>query len=337
MQDGSFFQYASPYWRYCVVLLVPLFFYELRKLHLTRLAIPSGEIVVRRKKTLKAELEFVPPLLKMIAMALILFALARPQIGNQNTDVHSEGIDIVLALDTSESMHALDLQLDGKEADRMQVVKSVVKDFIDGREYDRIGMVVFGAQAYTQCPLTLDYDILKGYLDLIDVGIAGDATAIGNALATSVKRLIASQAKSRIVILLTDGDNTAGEVSPQAAAELAKDEGIKVYTIAVGSRAKTVPYPVKTPYGRQVRNVELSVDEDTLKKIAETTGGRFFRADTTDTLKSIYQTIDKLEKTDVKVEKFTEFDEQYLTYLIPGLIFLLASWILKQTIFLRVP
>ncbi|OVE82511.1 hypothetical protein BVY03_00790 [bacterium K02(2017)] len=269
-------------------------------------------------------------------MILIVFALARPQIGNSYTEIESEGIDIVLALDTSGSMKALDLSLNGEEANRLDVVKAVVSEFIKKREYDRIGMVVFGTQAYTQCPLTLDYDIIQGYLSLIQIGIAGEETAIGNALATSVKRLLKSKAKSKVIILLTDGENTSGEVSPIKAAEVARDNDIKVYTIAVGSSG-LVPVPVKTFFGMRKVPMQLSVDEETLKEISEISGGKSYLAKDTDDLKKIYAEIDSLERTEVKTNEFAEYEEMYLSYLIPGILFLLAAWLLKWTVFLRLP
>jgi len=271
-----------------------------------------------------------------MAMVLLVFALARPQWGNKYTEVESEGVDIILALDTSGSMKALDLELNGREANRLDVIKSVVSSFIDGRSYDRIGMVVFGTEAYTQCPLTLDYDILRGYLDLIEIGIAGEETAIGNALATSVKRLIKSEAKSKIIILITDGENTSGAVSPLRAAELAKKHGIKVYTIAVGSRNR-VPFPQKTFFGTRKVYVNLPVDEETLKDIAKITSGEFFKASDTKSLSRIYETIDELEKTEVKVSEFAEYKEMYISFLTPSIVLLLLAWLLQRTVFLRIP
>jgi Ca-activated chloride channel family protein len=333
----TFFQFHSKGFFWLAALLPVVFFYELRKLRLIKLSVPSLKIVQGGRRTWRSRLEFLPALLKTLSMALLIVALARPQVVNQDSRVKSEGVDIILTLDTSGSMKALDMQLRGERTDRMNAVKSVVGDFISGRQYDRIGMVIFGENAYTQCPLTLDYDILRGYLDLIDIGIAGDATAIGNALATSVKRLEGSTAESRVVVLLTDGANTAGEVSPQAAAEVAARRGIKVYAIAFGSREKLVPFPVETPFGTRVQNVQLEVDEDVLKMIADKTGGKFFRADSTATLGKIYDTIDELEKTEVEVEKFTDYEEKYWDWLAAAVALLLIGWVLRHTYFLRVP
>lgn len=333
----SLLQWASPHYFYLLLLLPFFYFYECRKNHFVKLPVSSSAIFKTQKKTTRERLEWFPVFLRVLGLTLLILALARPQLANKTTEVNNSGIDIMLALDTSGSMRALDMTWNGQRADRMSVVKAVVKSFVNGRQSDRVGMVVFGQQAYTQCPLTLDTDALKGYLDLIDVGIAGDATAIGNALATAVKRLAGSKAKSRVVILLTDGKSNAGEVSPQVAAELAKDKGIKVYTIAVGSRAALVPFPYQTPFGTQIRDAQLEVDEDTLRMIAAESGGEFFRADSTEALQEIYHHIDALEKTDVKVKRYTDYEELYWNLLPPALILLILAWVLKNTFFLRVP
>ncbi len=334
--NETFFQFHSPGYFILLVFLVPLFVLDLVKLHLIKFDISSITLVTGGKKSLRYYLEFIPPLLRLIALILLVVAVARPQWGNKYTEINSEGIDIILALDTSGSMRALDLTLDGDEANRLEVIKSVVTQFIDGRSYDRIGMVVFGSEAYTQCPLTLDYDILKGYLDLIEIGIVGEETAIGNALATSVKRLSQSKAKSKVIILLTDGQNTAGKISPLNAAELAKDNKIKVYSIAVG-RDGRVPFPQKTMFGWRKVHMQLEVDEETLKEIAKITEGRFFKASSTETLKEVYRTIDEMEKTEVKINEFAEYKEMFVSFLIPAIILLLAAWLLQRTVFLRIP
>lgn len=333
-----FFQYQSPYYFFLLIILVPLFVFDLVKLHLIKFDISSSLIFSKTKKGLRYYFEFIPPLIRLLALMLLVVALARPQWGNVHTEIETDGVDIVLALDTSGSMKALDLRSkEGKEANRLDVVKSVVKDFIKGRQYDRIGMVVFGTEAYTQCPLTLDYDILTGYLSMIQIGITGEETAIGNAIATSVKRLKKSDAKSKIIILLTDGENTAGEVSPTMAAELAKKNDIKIYTIAIGAGGM-VPVPVKGLFGL-TRNVpmQLNVDEDLLKEIAQISSGAFFRARDTEALQRIYKKIDELEKTEVKMTEFADFKEMYLSYLVPAIVLLILAWLLQKTVFLRLP
>lgn len=334
--NGTFFQFYSPYYLLLWLLVMPLFLFDVRKLRFLQFPASSVQVFSKTKKGIRAPLEFVPPLLRFIAMTLLVVAIARPQWGNKFTEIDSEGIDMILALDASGSMVAEDFQLDGQPNNRLEVVKSVVSNFIDGRHYDRIGMVVFGTQAYTQCPLTLDYGVLKNYLEMLEIGIAGDNTAIGNAIATGVKRLQKSKAKSRVLVLLTDGENTAGEISPLKAAELAGEAGIKIYTIAVGKNGM-VPVPVKTYFGVRRVMQEVSIDEGLLRQIASETGGEFFQATDTDALKKIYETIDKLEKTEVKVNQFTEFQEMYLTFLIPAVFLFLAAWVLQKTVFMRIP
>lgn len=334
----SFFQFSSPLAFLLLPVAIFLFLFELKKKTFLQFPFNAKALIRDKKISWRLRFEFLPAFLKFLSLILIIIALARPQLGNQFTEVTSEGVDMILTLDTSESMRALDMELNGLQADRLAVVKSVVAEFIKGRKYDRIGMVVFGEEAYTQCPLTLDYDILFGYLDLIEIGIAGDATALGDALAVSVKRLLKSKAKSRVVVLLTDGESNAGDVSPEIASEFAKESGIKVYTIAVGTQGGRVPFPVKNSFGlTRIQYVQLDVDEEVLKKIAETTNAKFFSADSTETLQKIYAEIDQLEKTEVKINQFTEFEEYYPYFLGTALICLLASWLLKNLVFRRVP
>lgn len=332
----DFFQFYSKEAFWFFLIVVPLFIFDLFKRHLIRFPLSSSKLFSQTQQSWRQRFEFLPPLLRFLALSLIVIALARPQWGHEYSQVESEGIDIILTLDTSESMRALDMELNGQESDRLEVVKSVVDHFISGRQYDRIGMVVFGKHAYTQCPLTLDYDVLRSYLSMIQIGIAGDATAIGNALATSIKRLEKSAAKSKIIILLTDGRSNAGQITPKSAAGLAKEKGIKVYTISIGTKGP-VPYPQQGFFGMQKGYVNLDTDEDSLKEIAEITGAKFFRAGTTEALAEIYQAIDQMEKTKVELNKFSEYRETYLSYLTPAVLFLLLAWLLQHTLFLRLP
>lgn len=328
--------FASPGYLWLLLAVPVLFFFDLYKNGLVRLPIPTSKLLGDKTTSARQALEFVPLLLKAMALVLIVLALARPQHGHHFTEVTSPGVDIMLILDTSGSMRAVDLTLDGREAERLDVVKAVVKDFISGREFDRIGMVVFGSQAYTQCPLTLDDEVLKNYLDIIEIGIAGENTAIGNGIATAVKRLQGSKAKSRVIILLTDGRSNSGEVSPVIAAELAAKEGIKVYTISVGTKGN-VPVYEKTLLGRRKVYLKLDVDDETLKDIAAVTGGRFFEAQSTAMLKTVYEEIDTLEKSQITRKDFSEYDEQYLALLWPALVLLVTQWGLRESIFLRIP
>jgi Ca-activated chloride channel family protein len=275
--------------------------------------------------------------LRWIAVALLILALARPQWGRREMDALTEGVDIVLAVDLSESMLAMDFQVDNRPANRLQAVKSVVSDFIASRRGDRIGLVVFGSEAYTQVPLTRDYALIEKVLDRVQIGSAGPHTALGDALGVSLKRLRNAPGKSKVVILLTDGQSNAGELPPRAAAELARELGVKVYTIGVGSRGYA-PFPVDDPlFGRRFVQQRVDIDEDTLKMIADDTGGLYFRATNTEGLKTVYQRIGEMEKTKAKVKVYDDFHDLYAWFLWPGLV-LLAGWAaLTSTRFRRTP
>jgi Ca-activated chloride channel family protein len=279
---------------------------------------------------------YLPLFIRVSALVLFFLALARPQWANEQTEVISQGVDIMLTLDTSGSMKALDFKIGGEEVDRLSAVKQVVADFIKHRVSDRLGMVVFGDMAYTQCPLTLDYDVLLNFLDQIEIGAAGDATAIGDAIALSVKRLKDLPSKSKIIILLTDGRNNSGRLTPEKAAEIAATYGIKIYTIGVGTRGP-VPFPEETFFGTRQILVQLDIDEETLQRIAEKTGGQFFRATDTEGLQKIYQTIDKLEKSEAKVKHFQEYRELFRNFVLVALVLLMVEILLKETVLRRFP
>ena len=275
--------------------------------------------------------------LRGIILILFVLALARPRFPMENATVETEGIDIVLAVDASSSMLAEDFTINGKRRNRLDVVKDVVEDFIQSRKADRIGMVAFAARAYTVCPLTLDYEWLISNLERVKIGAIEDGTAVGSAISSSVNRLKDNESKSKIVILLTDGRNNAGKITPLAAAEAAKAMGVKVYTIGAGKKGP-VPYPARDAWGRTVyQNVEIDVDEDALKSIAEETGGRYYRATDTTSLKKIYDEIDSLEKTAITEEGFREYEELFAKFLIPALFLLILEIMLANTLLRRLP
>ncbi|MCX5904982.1 MAG: VWA domain-containing protein [Proteobacteria bacterium] len=274
--------------------------------------------------------------MRCLAMSLLIFALARPQSGNRSTEILTEGIDIMLCLDTSGSMNALDFTLDNKRVNRLQVVKKVVEEFVRGRQNDRIGMVVFAEEAFTQCPLTLDYGVLLSFLEKLEIGMAGDRTAIGSALATCVKRLKDLPSKSKIIILLTDGRNNTGSITPATAADIAKTCGIKVYTIGVGTEGEA-PFLVDSLFGQRYVYQRVDLDEETLKEIAQKTGGTYFRATNTEALKAIYQQIDKMEKSAAKVKEYMEYEELFAWFLIPGLCLVLVEILLANTRLRKIP
>ncbi len=271
--------------------------------------------------------------LRVLAFVCLVLALARPQSMSSEKEYETEGIDIVIALDISGSMQAMDFQ----PANRLEVAKEEAKKFIRGRQHDRIGLVVFASQSYTQCPLTLDYDILIRLVDEVEMGLIKDGTAIGLAIANSVNRLRDSTAKSKIVILITDGANNSGNIDPITATELAKSFGIKIYAIGVGKEGM-VPFPVDDPlFGRRYVQAQVEMDEPSLREIAAKTGGLYFRARDQKSLTEIYRTIDRLEKSKVKVKEYSIYDELFPRFLIPGIVFLLAGLFLENTIWMKIP
>lgn len=275
-------------------------------------------------------------IIRLMALVLLVMALARPRAGERQSQVKSEGIDILIALDTSGSMRAVDLTSGSdKNRNRMDVAKQVAKEFVQGRTTDRIGLVVFGQEAYTQCPLTLDYGVLTSFLDRAAIGMAGDGTALGSAIGVGTSRLKAVPGKSRVMILVTDGRNTAGRIPPVEAARAAAAFGVKIYTVGVGSDNAFLP--VDTLLGKQLIPQPLDLDEDTMKAIAERTGGRYFRATDAESLRQTYETIDALERTEVKIEEHMEYTELYPWLVWPGLLLLLAEMALAQTRLRRLP
>jgi len=276
-------------------------------------------------------------LLPLLAGVLMIVGLARPQRGHSRTEVTANGIDIVLGLDVSGSMQALDFEIDGQRLNRIEVVKSVVAKFIEQRPNDRIGLIAFAGAPYLVSPLTLDHDWLQQNLERVNIGTGDDGTAIGSAIAASVNRLRTTPAKSKVVILLTDGMNNTGKISPLSAAEAAKALGVKVYTIGVGVRGKA-PIPVKDEAGNlHMIMAKVDVDEKTLQGVADETGGKFYRATDTNSLQRIYGEINMLERTPATVQKFEHYDELYPYALIPSLAILALGSLLQQTRFRRLP
>jgi Ca-activated chloride channel family protein len=265
--------------------------------------------------------------LRIIAITLLIIVLARPQKTDKYQDVTTEGIDIVLTQDISGSMLSRDFK-----PDRLEAAKNIATEFISGRPYDRIGLVVFSGVSFTQCPLTTDHAVLINLLREIQSGMIEDGTAIGMGLATAVNRIKDSQAKSKVIILLTDGVNNRGEIAPETAAEIAKTFGIRVYTIGVGTQGMA-PYPVQTPFGIQYQDIPVEIDEAILQKIAETTGGKYFRATDNDSLEKIYKEIDKLEKSKIDVKQFIRKEEKYLLPALFAFCLLMLELAARTTIF----
>ena len=273
----------------------------------------------------------LPILLRLLAIGLIIVALARPQSSESWSDKEVEGIDIVICSDISGSMRARDFK-----PDRLRAAKEVAAEFIASRPNDRIGLVIFAGESFTQSPLTTDHKVVANLLSEIKNGMLEDGTAIGLGLATSVTRLKDSDAKSKVAILLTDGVNNSGEVSPQTAGEIAREFGIRVYTIGVGTRGQA-PMPVQTPFGEQTQMMDVEIDEEVLTEIAQMTGGKYFRATNKQALADIYKEIDELEKTRISVIEFSEKNDEYLRFaMLAGLLFLLEV-LLRYTIIRTVP
>ena len=274
----------------------------------------------------------VLPVLRLLALTALVVAFARPRAGVTSENVLTEGIDIVLVLDISSSMLAEDL-----EPNRIDAAKQVAADFVSGRLNDRIGLVVFAGQAFTQVPLTLDYGVVRDLMDELDVGMVEDGTAVGMGLATAIKRLNESVAESKVVVLLTDGRSNRGEIDPLTAAQMAQALGVRVYTIGAGSRG-TARVPVDDPLmGRRYATVRVDVDEETLAEVASITGGQYFRATDTESLASIYQEIDELETTEIEVQNFTRYTELFHFPLAAGLLLLLVEAGLANTVLRKLP
>jgi Ca-activated chloride channel family protein len=283
------------------------------------------------KPTVKERLRHVPFILRTIALSVLIVALARPRTTSRGENTYTEGIDIVMALDISGSMLAEDFQ-----PNRIEAAKQVARQFIDGRTNDRIGLVIFAGESFTQCPMTLDYRILKELLMKTKPGMVEDGTAIGMGIAQGVNRLKESKAKSKVMILLTDGVNNRGEIDPLTAAQIAERYGIRVYTIGVGTIGEA-PYPVQTPFGIRYQNVPVDVDEKTLQKIAEMTNGQYFRATNNRALKQIYEEIDELEKTRIEVRAYRTYTELFYGWAGVGFIALLLEFSLAGSILRKLP
>jgi len=320
-----------------IVLLPMLFWAQRRTQHEAALRFPTLGIVRGIPYAGVRRWRWVLHLLRGLALLLLVVALARPQLGKAESKFSGEGIDIVLAVDISGSMLSEDFTLNGERASRLDVVKSVVKDFVAPREGDRIALVLFSARPYTQCPLTLDHGWLLQNLARAKIGMIEDGTAIGSALATAAGRLEHSDAKSKVIILLTDGQNNAGKISPTTAADAVKALGIKVYTIGAGTRG-LAPFPAQDLFGNKVyRPMQVDIDEDTLKKIADKTGGKYFRATDTASLQQIYGEINQMERSTFSAPRYLDYYELYPWLIVPALMLLGLEAGLSQTVLRKLP
>jgi len=323
--------WANPEWFWLFALLpifIGIYIWRVVSQKRPRLMFSSVSNLKDIKGNWRAYGSWIPPILMWGALSLIILALARPQLQETTVERNAEGIDIVLALDISTSMRAEDLK-----PNRFEAARNVAKNFIQRRKSDRIGLVVFAGQSFTVCPLTLDYELVTRLLSDVRMGAVDDGTAIGMGMATAVNRLKNSTAKSKVVILLTDGENNAGQIDPVTAADLASTYGIKIYTIGAGSRG-TAPYPVEDPiFGKRYQNVKVNIDEEMMTKIANMTGGEYFRATDTEKLQEIYQQIDDLEKTEIEEMIFTDYEDLYPKFLLPGIGLLIFALLSDKVLF----
>jgi len=325
--------FANPSYLYALALIPLLAFWYIRRHRgmTTDFRFSTLLPFSRLKPTFKERLRHVPFALRMLAIAALIIGFARPRTTSEGENVYTEGIDIVLLLDVSGSMLAEDFQ-----PNRIEAAKKVAQEFVDGRVHDRIGLVIFAGESFTQCPMTLDYRVLKNLIRQVKQGVVEDGTAIGMAIAQGVNRLKDGKAKSKVMILLTDGVNNRGEIDPLTAAQIAQTYGIRIYTVGVGTQGEA-PYPVQTPFGIRYQNLPVDVDEKTLQKIAEMTNGQYWRATNNRTLKQIYEEIDELEKTRIEVKAYRSYTELFYGWVGLGMLVLMLEWGLSQTFLRKLP
>jgi Ca-activated chloride channel family protein len=321
--------FEQPAFLYLLILVPPMIvFYVLRRNKSTASLRVSGlQQFENSRTTFRHFLRHVLFTFRTAAVSLLIIILARPQATNNFQDVSTEGIDIVLALDISGSMLSEDFK-----PNRLEASKNVATEFITGRPYDRIGLVIFSGESFTQCPLTTDHAVLINLLREIKSGMIEDGTAMGDGLATAVNRIKDAKGKSKVIILLTDGVNNMGLIAPLTASEIAKTYGIRVYTIGVGTQG-VAPYPVQTPFGIQYQDIPVEIDEAILRQIAQMTDGRYYRATDNETLVKVYSEIDKMEKSRIDVRQFKVRDEKYLTFAIITFCLIISELIVRNTLF----
>ncbi|MFH1755481.1 MAG: VWA domain-containing protein [Candidatus Latescibacterota bacterium] len=328
------FRFEYPYVFLLFLLIPPVVYFRWRRRREERsIAFSSFRLLEGAGLEASVWKRYARIVLRIAVLLLLVLALARPQTGQSESVIHTEGVDILLVMDVSGSMQAQDF----KPKNRLEAAKGVVREFIAKRPNDRIGLVAFAAQAITQCPVTPDHDVLTRLVQEVDIGMLEDGTAVGVALATACNRLKNSEAQSRVVVLLTDGQNNAGSVDPTTAAKVAHSLGIKVYTIGVGTRG-VVPMPVNDPLlGRRVVPMKVDIDTDTLKRIADITKGKFFLATDSEELKEIYNKIDELEKTKIESKTFTNYTDRFAWFVLPALCLLFIELVMRELILREIP
>jgi Ca-activated chloride channel family protein len=325
--------FVHPYYLFLLLLLIPMIFWYVRKLHKSQasLQISASQAFRDIPVSYKTRLRHLPAVCRILAIALLIVILARPQSSNHWQNTTTEGIDIVLALDISSSMLAQDLS-----PNRLEAAKNVAMSFVKNRPNDNIGLVIFAGESFTQCPLTTDHAILLNLFDQIKLGMIEDGTAIGNGLATAVNRIKDSEAKSKVIILLTDGSNTRGDIAPVTAAQLAAEFGIRVYTVAVGTMGEAL-YPVQTSFGVRLERMKVEIDEKTLTAIASVTSGKYFRATDNRSLRAIYEEIDQMEKSKMTVREYSKKQEEYVIFAVLAFLLILSEILLKYFVLRNIP
>ncbi len=326
-------EFANPEYLYLLViipLMIAWYWYKNNRSK-AEIKISTTGPFSKSRKTIRQYLFHSTFIFRIIAIGLLIVALARPQSSSSSQDISIEGIDIVMAMDISSSMLAEDLK-----PNRLEAAKDVAEDFITGRPNDRVGLVVFAGETFTQVPLTTDHKVLKNMFIDVKSGMIEDGTALGDGLATAVTRLRDSKAISKVIILLTDGVNNMGALDPVSAAEIAKLYGIRIYTIGVGSEGMA-PYPRQTPFGLQYQNIEVNIDEELLKEVALMTDGKYFRATSNRKLKDIYNEIDELEKSKIDVTEFHKKSEEFEIFVLFAMLFFVLEILLKNTVFKTTP
>jgi len=325
--------FHNPEYLFLLLLLIPIVFWYIWELQKSdaSLQISSHRNLIKFPQSRKVKFRHVPFILRVLSIALIIIALARPQASNSWRTQNAEGIDIMMALDISSTM-----MIDDVRPNRLEAAKAVASEFILSRPNDNIGLVIFARQSFTQCPMTTDHAVLINLFNEVKSGMIDDGTAIGLGLANAVNRIKESKAKSKVIILLTDGSNNAGDIAPITAAEIAKTFGIRVYTIGVGTTG-IVNMPMQTQYGIQYQQMKSEFDAKSLQQIANMTGGKYYNATDNEKLRQIYQDIDKLEKTKISVQQYSKKEEQFYWFALLAFILLVIEVSLRNTIFRKIP
>ncbi|HLW08313.1 MAG TPA: VWA domain-containing protein [Marinilabiliaceae bacterium] len=327
------YTFLHPEYFFLLIIIIPMVWWYVRKQKtaFASLQISSLKAFANIPRSGKDLLRHLPFLFRLLALIFLIIAIARPRSTDSLQNVTTEGIDIMISLDISGSMLAMDLK-----PNRIEAAKKVAVDFIKGRPNDRMGLVIFAAESFTQCPLTLDHNVLINLFNDVQLGMLEDGTAIGMGLATAVNRIKDSDAKSKVIILLSDGENNRGAIAPLQAGEIAKTFGIRVYTVGVGT-VGTAPMPINTVFGQQIQDVEVRIDEEMLKGIADMTGGKYFRATDNRALEGIYKEIDQLEKHKIEVQEYTRHKEEFLPFALLAGLFLLSEIFVKNLILRILP